>query len=269
MRCAGFSSLYAATTPWGTQADAIAVSHPRRASTRPTRSRRSSRRTLAEETSCPTGTCRKRRVSRHAPTPSTLSHPTHARPLSPPSEPFFPGVPLLPSSAPFSPLLDAPRHTTPPTVRTPLSDPHSPRSLLFVWLLQRGTLVDALSGVRGASAALRRLPAAGQARARLAREDPHGRRTLPQLGLGAAFPPTFLAHGTEDAIVHVEESRHFCGLLRSEGVECVLWEVEGGGHGFDTEGGWKSSPGGGDEDLTRRKDEGLARIIPWLVEHFD
>lgn len=208
-------------------------------------------------------------MSRHAPTPSTPSNPTHARPLSPPTEPFFPGVPLLPSSAPFSPLLDAPRHTTPPTVRTPLSDPHSPRSLLFVWLLQRGTLVDALSGVRGASAALRRLPAAGQARARLAREDPHGRRTLPQLGLGAAFPPTFLAHGTEDAIVHVEESRHFCGLLRSEGVECVLWEVEGGGHGFDTEGGWKSSPGGGDEELTRRKDEGLARIIPWLVEHFD
>ncbi|BGP44880.1 hypothetical protein JCM10450v2_000695 [Rhodotorula kratochvilovae] len=182
--------------------------------------------------------------------------------------PFFPGVPLLPSSEPFDALLHAPRKTTPPTVSTPLADPHSPRTLLLVWLLQSGTLVDVLSGVAGASSALRALPV-GQAREKLAAENDAGRRTLPQLGATAAFPPTFLAHGTADNVVHLAESRNMHRVLRGKGVECVLWEVEGGAHGFDTDGGWKSSPGGKDEELTRRKEEGLKRIIPWLVEQLN
>ncbi|GAA6047249.1 hypothetical protein JCM3770_001847 [Rhodotorula araucariae] len=192
------------------------------------------------------------------------------------TEPFFPGVPLLPSSAPFDPLLNAPRSTTPPTLSTPLADPDSPRTLLLVWLLQRGTLVDLLSGVAGASAALRALPA-GEARERLAAESEAGRRTLPQLVAAhppppgsasgrAKFPPTFLAHGTADAVVALAESRNMHRVLRAAGTDCVLWEVEGGAHGFDTDAGWANSPGARDPELTRRKDEGLRSIIPWLVE---
>ncbi|GAA5941152.1 hypothetical protein JCM3775_001319 [Rhodotorula graminis] len=186
--------------------------------------------------------------------------------------PFFPGMSLLPSSAPFDAILDRDPRSTPPTISVPpgSTDPAlSSRHLLFVWLLQSATLVDALSGVRGASAALRALPEKGDARAHAAAENPHGKRTLPQLGISASFPPTFFAHGTADEIVHLAESRHLSRVLERVGVECVLWEVEGGGHGFDTEGGWASSPGASDPELTRKKDEGLKRIVPWLVDHFD
>lgn len=47
-----------------------------------------------------------------------------------------------------------------------------------------------------------------------------------------AFPPTFIVHGADDAMVSVEVSRELWRVLRAEGVRCGMVEVPGEGHTF-------------------------------------
>lgn len=182
--------------------------------------------------------------------------------------PFLDGVPLLRNAEPFRAILDRSVSSTPPTVSFPMSNPLEPRNLLLLYLLQTGTLLDALSGRAGASASLRASPAVE--RAQLVRE--HGQdvaMVLPQLWTTHTFPPTVMLHGTADTLVKLDESRALCAQLGALGVEVTLFEIEGGGHGFDAAGNWENSPAGKDAELTRRKDEALASVLPWLLSKFN
>lgn len=54
----------------------------------------------------------------------------------------------------------------------------------------------------------------------------------PVCNVTAGFPPTFIVHGFEDAMVSIEVSRELLRVLRREGVECGMVEVPGEGHTF-------------------------------------
>ncbi|GJN91694.1 hypothetical protein Rhopal_004717-T1 [Rhodotorula paludigena] len=181
-------------------------------------------------------------------------------------EPFVPGVPLLTDDKPFISILHAPRDATPPTVRTDHDGDHGPRSKLLFYLLQTGSLVDTLSGTRGASEVLRRLPSKFE-RERLVCDYKDVKKVIPSLCVTEKFPPTYLVHGDADTLVHLEESRNMYHTLRKKGVEVHLWEMEGGGHGCDTDGGWASSPGSKDGELSRQREHGLKKVLPWLLKH--
>ncbi|GAA5980044.1 hypothetical protein JCM10908_001510 [Rhodotorula pacifica] len=185
--------------------------------------------------------------------------------LSEKTAPFLDGLPLLTDPKPFRAILDKPVSSTPPTVSYPVSNPLDPRNLLLIYFLQTGTLLDTLSGTEGASAALRQCPASD--RARLVRENSeHVATVLPQLWVTDKFPPCMLLHGTADTLVKLSESRALKQQLENAGVEVKLHEIEGAGHGFDAVGNWENSPAGKDKELTRRKDEALASVLPWSLE---
>ncbi|GAA5864469.1 hypothetical protein JCM3774_005138 [Rhodotorula dairenensis] len=182
--------------------------------------------------------------------------------------PFLDGLPLLTDPTPFRAILEQPVSSTPPTVSFSMSDPLEPRNLLLLYLLQTGSLLDTLSGRPGASAALRPYPAAE--RAQLVRERSSEVATvLPQLWVTDRYPPTMLLHGTADTLVKLDESRTLSTRLRDVGVQVTLLEIEGGGHGFDVAGNWENSPAGKDAVLTRRKDEALASVLPWLLSQLE
>lgn len=186
-------------------------------------------------------------------------------PASGPLLPDVPDVPILTDPAPFRAILDRPIETTPPTVYFPMTDPLEPRNLLLLYLLQTGTLLDALSGQQGVSAALRLFP--HEEREALVRQhSPSLAALLPQLWTTERFPPTMILHGTADGIVRVHESRAMARKLAAVGVDVTLQEIEGADHGFDAEGAWERQPGGLDPELTRRKDAALASVLPWLLE---
>lgn len=180
--------------------------------------------------------------------------------------PFLDGLPLLTDAAPFRAILDQSASSTPPTVSFSMPDPLHPRNLLLYYFLQTGSLLDTLSGKAGAAAALRQCPAPD--RARLVREHgPEVATVLPQLWVAERkFPSTVLLHGTADTLVKLGESQSLAAQLEKAGVEVKLFEVEGGGHGFDAVGNWENSPAGRDKELTRRKDEALAAVLPWLFD---
>jgi alpha-L-fucosidase 2 len=50
--------------------------------------------------------------------------------------------------------------------------------------------------------------------------------------VSATSPPFLLIHGTDDAIVPFAQSERFCDKLRTAGVGCELYRIEGGGHGI-------------------------------------
>lgn len=54
----------------------------------------------------------------------------------------------------------------------------------------------------------------------------------PLRNISSAFPPTFIVHGTEDAMVPLSLSRDLHSALLENGVECGLQEVPGEGHTF-------------------------------------
>jgi acetyl esterase len=56
--------------------------------------------------------------------------------------------------------------------------------------------------------------------------------------VSAASPPFLLIHGTDDNVVPFAQSERFCDKLRTAGVGCELYRVEGGGHGIRA---WQSS----------------------------
>lgn len=131
-------------------------------------------------------------------------------------------------------------------------------------MLQTGTLLDTLSGKESVSSALRNVP--HQDRADLVRQHaPELAAVLPTLWITEQYPPTVILHGTADSLVKLEESRAITKQLRTVGVDVTLHEVEGGVHGFDTPEGWRGGPGGQDAELTRKKDEVLRSVLPWLL----
>jgi acetyl esterase len=73
--------------------------------------------------------------------------------------------------------------------------------------------------------------------------------------VSATSPPFLLIHGTDDNVVPFAQSERFCDKLRSAGVGCELYPVQGGGHGMRA---WQSS------QLTDYK----APMIRWLQQVF-
>jgi acetyl esterase len=71
--------------------------------------------------------------------------------------------------------------------------------------------------------------------------------------VGATSPPFLLIHGTDDTVVPFAQSERFCDKLRTAGVGCELYRVEGGGHGIR---GWQTS------GLTNYK----ASMVRWLQQ---
>jgi acetyl esterase len=55
--------------------------------------------------------------------------------------------------------------------------------------------------------------------------------------VSASSPPFLLIHGTDDNIVPFAQSERFCDKLRTAGIDCELYPVQGGGHGMRT---WQS-----------------------------
>lgn len=49
---------------------------------------------------------------------------------------------------------------------------------------------------------------------------------------GGFFPPTFIVHGADDAMVSIEVSRELLRVLQREGVRCEMVEVPSEGHTF-------------------------------------
>ncbi len=54
----------------------------------------------------------------------------------------------------------------------------------------------------------------------------------PMTHVTKAAPPTFLAHGTKDRLVPIEQSRLYAALLKKNGTEVSLFEAFGAGHDF-------------------------------------
>lgn len=132
-------------------------------------------------------------------------------------------------------------------------------------MLQTGTMLDALTGKEGVAAQLRAVPSAD--RPKLARElGPEVTDVLPQLSALEQFPPSLLLHGDSDTLVKVHESRALAERLQQAGVDATLREVEGGDHVFDLADRWAKGPGGKNSELTRRKEEALESVLPWLLE---
>jgi acetyl esterase/lipase len=51
------------------------------------------------------------------------------------------------------------------------------------------------------------------------------------------LPPIFIAHGTENSIVPITDSREFCQRMINAGNRCELSEHKDVGHGFYNWGG--------------------------------
>jgi len=47
--------------------------------------------------------------------------------------------------------------------------------------------------------------------------------------VSATSPPFLLIHGTDDSVVPFAQSERFCDKLRTAGVDCELYRVQGGG----------------------------------------
>lgn len=71
--------------------------------------------------------------------------------------------------------------------------------------------------------------------------------------VSATSPPFLLIHGTDDTVVPLAQSERFCNKLRTAGVGCELYRVDGGGHGIR---GWQTSR------LTNYK----ASMVRWLQQ---
>ncbi|GAA5832936.1 hypothetical protein JCM11251_000537 [Rhodosporidiobolus azoricus] len=177
------------------------------------------------------------------------------------TEPFFLGLPLLTEFEPYEALRDA-APDSPPENWTDIGWSGNHRNEYFYYLLQTAQAVDVFAGCKGLSKALVELPADQ----RPAAVPDEARPILPPLNITPSFPPIYLLHGVQDTAVSIEESRNMYKALKEAGVEDVkLWEVEGGEHGFDTD-GWYGGPGGQDPVLTRKRNEALKGVIPWVVE---
>ncbi|GAA5904335.1 hypothetical protein JCM6882_003199 [Rhodosporidiobolus microsporus] len=176
------------------------------------------------------------------------------------TKPFFLGLPLIEDLTPYKALRDA-DPASPPENWTEIGWSGNGRNEYYYYLLQTGQAVDVFSGSRGLGKELVKLPLEERAAA----VPKMARPVLPHLNVSASCPPIYLLHGVLDTAVQIEESRTMYKALKEVGVDAKLWEVEGGEHGFDTD-SWYGGPGGQDPELTRKRNEGLKGVIPWVVE---
>jgi len=64
----------------------------------------------------------------------------------------------------------------------------------------------------------------------------------PDRNVTAAFPPTFLTHGTADTDVPHHLSATMADRLAAAGVTCEFVTIDGGPHGFDVQDQWRDKP---------------------------
>ncbi|TFY56134.1 hypothetical protein EVJ58_g7824 [Rhodofomes roseus] len=141
---------------------------------------------------------------------------------------MFGPVPLTPRAT-LAHLLDAP--SVPPTSESAIhagpdlfADEQRRIGLSSYWL-RTGELLDYVLG-EPVSATLRALPYAE----RVAAVPERLRPALLETQIDASFPPTFLLHGDQDAIVPLSESQKTYDRLRELGAKAELEIVRGGEH---------------------------------------
>ncbi|KAF9240276.1 alpha/beta-hydrolase [Melanogaster broomeanus] len=172
--------------------------------------------------------------------------------LTPKHEPFFRGRELLdptdfltflhPGSAALHPVSASALAYHGPSYHIP-GYPSNPRMLLARLYLQLGTFLDYYTGQHepSLSASLREGMASdgglGDKQAICSRVPVNHQDLFPQLRVTCNWPPTCMVHATSDTAVLVHESRNMLRMLRENGVDAELLEVEGKEHSFDYEPG--------------------------------
>ncbi|CAF1004566.1 unnamed protein product [Rotaria sp. Silwood1] len=98
--------------------------------------------------------------------------------------------------------------------------------------IETGTLLDYLTGIRGLSEILRSTSASEQdARKKIPKE---AQCLFPELDV-AAFPPTYLVHGTADQAAPADNSTFLARQLEFSHIPHILMLAEGRSHGFNAE----------------------------------
>ena len=134
--------------------------------------------------------------------------------------------------------------------------PANPRMLLPRLYLQMGTWLDYYTGMHepSLSTSLRSaVTSAGDGILGSHIPDEH-KSLFPQLHVDSSWPPTYLAHGSMDTAVPVQESRNIARLLGSVGVDVVLKILEGEEHSLDKRPGADKTFGGPGELFDDVKD---------------
>lgn len=62
---------------------------------------------------------------------------------------------------------------------------------------------------------------------------PRHRPLFPHMAVNSSWPPTFLAHGSNDSAVLVEESQNMHRLLEQSGVKSMLRVIDNAEHSLD------------------------------------
>ena len=172
--------------------------------------------------------------------------------LKPKTKPYLPDVLLVdpsdftefifPQSMSLPIVAESPLEYYPPTHPTP-GLPATKRMYIFRLYYQLGQWLDYYTGDHTLSQRLRQLlssstsgtepPAAPDpAKAR----EVIGERNIelfPQFGVTENWPRTLFVHGSKDAQVKLDESKHLAEKLKANGVESELIMVDGQGHTFD------------------------------------
>ncbi|KAH8827654.1 alpha/beta-hydrolase [Flagelloscypha sp. PMI_526] len=119
-----------------------------------------------------------------------------------------------------------------PFVILPTKGITNPRWLLFLWMGLNGVYLDYFTGINGLSDQLRALKTREEREAKII--DLGLLELFPEIRLEAAseFPPTFLFHGSDDAIVLVGESERTYTSLQQAGAEVKLVVVPDTAHGM-------------------------------------
>ncbi|CAF0941647.1 unnamed protein product [Rotaria sordida] len=104
---------------------------------------------------------------------------------------------------------------------------------LFQVFIETGTFLDFLTGIRGFSESLRSSSSSFDYETQVKIPD-EVRCLFPELHV-AAFPPTYLVHGTADQVALVEESKFLAQQLELNHIPHVLALAEDRGHGFNAE----------------------------------
>ena len=172
--------------------------------------------------------------------------------LEPKTKPWIPGRGLVdpsdftefifPQSASLPITTESPLEYYPPTHATP-GLPATKRMYLTRLYYQLGQWLDYYTGDHTLSERLRQLRSSPPSGPELpstidltkAREV-IGEKNIglfPQFGVTENWPRTLFVHGSKDAQVKLDESKHLAEKLKANGVESELIMVDGQGHTFD------------------------------------
>ncbi|KAF9783271.1 alpha/beta-hydrolase [Thelephora terrestris] len=172
--------------------------------------------------------------------------------LEPKTIPWIPGRDLVdpsdftdfiyPQSMSLPINTGSPLEYYPPTHPTP-GLPATKRMYLTRLYYQLGQWLDYYTGDRTLSERLRQLRSSSSSgKDSTSTIDPTKAREVigeenvglfPQFGVTENWPPALVIHGSEDAQVQLDESKHLVEKLKAVGVESKLIVVDGHGHTFD------------------------------------